>query len=362
MSATAPAPMAFPVPLSSRRAFLNPKTFKDAWPRPIHLLASASPEGTRKQLSVSRRAMACDFSLFFPAECRRPVEAGCAALDEVERLESKLSIYQAGSEISSINRTAFESPVPLDGELFALLQTAARLTEATHGAFDVATGALIRTWGFFRGPKRVPTEAEREQALASSGMAQVDLDPVTRTVRFRRSGLQLNLGSLGKGYAIDRALEGIRRQFGAHCVLMQGGQSSLKALGAPPHEPRGWKVAISHPCHPDRAVATVHLRNRALGTSGAANQYFIHNGRRYGHVLDPRTGWPADQLASASALAPSAAEADALSTAFFVMGVEPTRQYCRKHPEVSAVLVTKPQPSRPPEVILAGVDNSEVQR
>lgn len=362
MSAMTTSPMASPVPPSSRRAFLNPKSLKNVSARLIGLRAPASPDCTRRQLSVSRRAMACDFSLFFPAEYRRPVEAGCTALDEVERLESKLSVYQAGSDISSINRSAFESPVPLDSEMLALLQTAARLTEATNGAFDIATGALIRTWGFFRGPKHVPSEAEREQALASSGMAQVDLDTVSRTVRFRRSGLELNLGSLGKGYAIDRALEGIRRQFGAHCVLMQGGQSSLKALGAPPREPRGWKVAISHPCHPGRAVATVHLRNRALGTSGAANQYFIHNGRRYGHVLDPRTGWPADQLASASALAPSAAEADALSTAFFVMGVEPTRQYCRKHPEVSAVLVTKPQPSRPPEVILAGVDNSEVQR
>jgi len=137
---------------------------------------------------------------------------------------------------------------------------------------------------------------------------------------------------------------------------MQGGQSSLKAVGAPPDDPRGWPVAIGDPHRPGRAVATVWLKNRALGASGAAKQYFIEGGRRYGHVLDPRTGWPADQLASASALASSAAEADALSTAFFVMGVEGTRQYCRRHPEAGAVLVTKPG-----ECEVIGLNDREVE-
>lgn len=300
--------------------------------------------------------MACTFSLLFPGQYRRAVEAGCAALDEVERLENKLSAYRADSDVSYLNREASQGPVAVDEELFALCARAAQISEETGGAFDMATGALSKAWGFFGGARRVPSREELEAALAVSGMAQVELDPVKRTVWFRRAGVEFNPGSIGKGYAIDRALERIR---GVRCALMQGGQSSLKALGAPLEEPRGWRVAIGDPQRPGRALASVWLKDRALGTSGAANQYFIAGGRRYGHVLDPRTGWPADQLASASALAPSAAEADALSTAFFVLGIEGTREYCRRHPEVGAVLVTK---ARTPEVIVMGADDTEVEQ
>jgi thiamine biosynthesis lipoprotein len=155
-----------------------------------------------------------------------------------------------------------------------------------------------------------------------------------QSVRFLRPKVEYNLGAIGKGFAIDRALSGIRTP-----ALMQGGQSSIKAIGA-------WTVAIG-------AKAHVHLRDQALGTSGSDNQFFIHNGRRYGHLLDPRTGWPAEGLLTASAITTSAAEADALSTAFYILGVEGTRQYCKSHPEVTAVLVT---PSRVEVIGKAQVD------
>lgn len=312
---------------------------------------------TVKQVSVARRAMACEFSLLFPAETRTPVDAGCAALDEVERLEAKLSVYLEGSDLSYVNRAAADGPVTVDDELFALLRAAEALNEATAGAFDVAAGVLVNAWGFFRGPRRVPAEPQRQAALASTGMRHVELDREAKAVRFRRP-VEINLGSLGKGYAIDRALARIRREFGAGCVLMQGGQSSFRAAGEPPGEPRGWKIAIGDPYRRGREAATIHLKNRGLGTSGGAHQFFIEGGRRYAHVLDPRTGWPADQVASATAVAPTAAEADALSTAFFVLGAEATRAYCRKHPEIGAVLVTKA--GQTPRVIVTGEIDAEV--
>jgi thiamine biosynthesis lipoprotein len=166
--------------------------------------------------------------------------------------------------------------------------------------------------------------------------------------------VEVNLGSIGKGYAIDRALDLIAGEFRAPAVLMHGGQSSLKALGAPPDEPRGWKVEIGDPYNPRRRIASVWLKNQALGTSSAANQWFEQGGRRYGHVLDPRTGRPAQGMASASVLSPTAAEADALSTAFFVMGIEPARQYCQQHPEIGAVLVAEPRAGQAPEAVLLG--------
>ena len=325
-------------------------------------VGTAGGDRTHQQMCVARRAMACDFSLQFAAGTPSAVEAGCAALDEIERLDGKLSVYIGDSDVSTLTRHAHEAPVAVDAELFELLSTAMRLTEATDGAFDMATGALIKAWGFFRGPPRVPSATALDAARAQSGADQIVLDADERRVAYRRAGVEINLGSIGKGYAIDRAVALAVEEFGVTSVLVQGGRSSLKAVGGPAGaglgEP-GWRVAIGDPYDSSRTVATVDLKNRALGTSGSAEQFFVADGRRYGHVLDPRTGRPADALAGASALASTAAEADALATAFFVMGLEATRRYCAAHPEVGAVLVTRRTTRNQANVIPIGLTNRE---
>ncbi len=317
--------------------------------------------GRSQHVTISRQAMACTFCLVFPAGERKAVEAGCAALDEVERLEAKLTVYDADSDIRRINREAATRPMIADAEVFGILETAARISADTDGAFDISSGALSRAWGFYKGPKHVPDEPVCLAALAASGMSHVAVDADSRTVGFRRPGVELNLGAIGKGYAIDRALALIEAEYGAGCVLMHGGRSSIRAIGTPPGETGGWKVAIADPFKEGRAIASVRLNNRALGTSGAAHQFFVHNGRRYGHVLDTRTGRPAHRVAGATALAPTAAEADALSTAFFVMGVEGARAYVRTHPGIAAILVTMPRAGAPPEVVVLGIDPAEIE-
>ncbi len=180
----------------SRRRFLSPEREgrgAAAW------LDAVPSQPATQQVTISRRAMACTFSVTFPAEQRRAVDAGCAALDEIERLEEKLSAYRDDSDISRINRWAWKGPVAVDQEVFTVCQMSARLTQATEGAFDIAAGALSKAWGFYRGPKRVPAEEELRAALAASGMANVELDAVSRAVRFRRPGVEFNLGSIGKG-------------------------------------------------------------------------------------------------------------------------------------------------------------------
>jgi thiamine biosynthesis lipoprotein len=305
--------------------------------------------------------MACEFSIMFPGGIRRGIDAGCAALDEIDRLETRLSVYRDDSDISHINRCAAGSPVLVDAEVYALLREAVRLSMATGGAFDAAAGALVKAWGFFRGPRRVPSEAELAVALQVTGSGRVIFNDCQRTVAFDRSGVEFNLGGIGKGFAIDRALDRMRTDFGIRCALLQGGQSSLRAIGAPPRQPRGWSIGIGGLLRNGSHFARVWLRDRALGTSGAANQFFMHRGRRYGHVLDPRTGRPARGLLSASAIAPTAAEADALSTAFFVLGVEATRRYCREHTDIGAVLVAAPKVAgAAPEVIVTGAADAEV--
>ena len=310
------------------------------------------------ELTIARRAMACDFSLTLPNWVQSAADAGYAALDEVDRLEELLSVYIEDSELSRVNQLAAAGPVPVRAETYDLLKRALRLSCQTGGAFDPAAGALVKAWGFYRGPKRVPSDTEREAALAVSGCGFVRLSDNDRTVTFARPGVEFNLGGIGKGYAIDRALTKIHQQYGVRCALMQGGRSSLRVIGAPLFDPRGWMVEIGDPLREGKTVARVWLRDQALGTSGADNQFFVADGKRYGHILDPRTGWPARRVLSSSVIARTATEADALSTAFFVLGLEGTKAFCRTRPEITAILVVPGKSA--PEVVVIGEADVEV--
>ncbi len=289
-------------------------------------------------LRFSRRAMATLFELLIPYGEPGATEIANEALDRIDELESQMTIYRDESEVSELNRRAQTEAVAVEERLFGLLQLAAKLTNETWGAFDVTAGPLIKAWGFFRRQGRVPTPAERQEAIDRVGMRHVELNPDDKSVRFRKPGVEINLGSIGKGYALDRCAELIR-QHGVRSALLHGGGSSVFAIGGQPSDPKGWPVGIRHPWDESKRIATVHLRDQALGTSAATHQHFDYNRRKFGHLLDPRTGRPAEGIASASAIAPSAAHADALATAFYVLGVEKTRLYCQTRPEIAAILL-----------------------
>ncbi|HOB76401.1 MAG TPA: FAD:protein FMN transferase [Phycisphaerae bacterium] len=293
--------------------------------------------------TMARRAMACEFSILLPPDHPAAWAAGETALAVIDDMEDLLSAYRGDSLLSYLNQNAARDPVRVDERLYLLLKRCMELYEQTEGAFDASAGALIKAWGFFRGPRRVPTEEERQAALARTGMKHLELNDDERTVRYRVEGLELNLGSIGKGYAIDRAVQRVREEFGVESLLMQGGLSSIRAIGSPSGDDRGWLVGIQNPFDLRRRIATVRLRNRGMGTSGTANQYFEANGRRYGHVLDPRKGEPAGELGSVTVLAPDAATADALSTAFFVWGLDKTAEFCQNHRDVAALVVLNPE-------------------
>jgi thiamine biosynthesis lipoprotein len=288
--------------------------------------------------------MNCEFSVYLPPVSPKTMAAGESALDVINEMEDLLSAYRGDSALAYLNHHAARRPVNVDQRLYQLLQYAAQITKDTQGAFDVATGALIKAWGFFRGPKRVPQNDEIQQALACCGMDQVTFNEQENAVAYATEGLEINLGSIGKGYAIDQALELLRERFDLQSALMLGGQSSIVGLGTPREDDRGWLIGIQNPLDMNERVATVRLRNRALGSAGAANQYFEQNGRRYGHVLDPRTGRPADELAGVSVVADNGATADALATALFVMGVDKATDFCKNHPRIGALLLLKPEP------------------
>ena len=290
---------------------------------------------------ISRKAMACEFEIVLNAgQYESGTEIALDALDLVERLESQLSFFRTDSEISEVNRSAAEEPVRVEKQLFSLLTMAAAICRETGGAFDLTATPLWKAWGFARGEGRVPGEDEIAEALKTVGGSLVELDADHETVRFLKPGVELNLGSIGKGYALDRVAE-ILHAAGVNDYLIQGGQSSVTAKGMrlSGTNPDGWLVGLGHPLHPGSRLGYVRLRDRALATSGSASQFFRHKGRRYSHIIDPRTGQPAEGILSATVLAAEAARADALATGFFVIGREKTLEYCREHPELGVILI-----------------------
>jgi thiamine biosynthesis lipoprotein len=374
------------MPDSSRREFLTGQAALCALAEVKGRLAPPleMPDSSRSYLvHVSRQAMACLFEVALNAgQYPHGTEAAMEALDLIDLLEDQLSIYREHSEVSRLNRRAAQEPIVVEERLFGLLVQARQLFEETGGAFDITSGPLTRIWGFYRRQGRMPTQVEIDAALACVGSQWLELDAEQQSVRFARPGMEINLGAIGKGHALDRAAD-LMDAAGVHDFLIHGGASSVLARGSrdagqdsgfgvqgsegvqrPPLEVQsqaaettgqvpdfrhgtlklgpkaGWRVALKHPLKPDERLAEFVLRNQALGTSGSGTQFFHYQGKRYGHILDPRSGWPADQVLAATVIAPTAALGDALSTAFYVGGIELARTYCQKHPEISALLIT----------------------
>jgi len=333
----------------NRRDFLDPKHLVRAGAQGLATLAEAPAEAPPASdaatlLRFGRRAMATLFEVILPFGTEGAAEITETALDEIDRLEEQLTVYREESEVSRLNRTATLAPVPLEQGLFNLLALAARLTRETEGAYDISVGALIKAWGFHRRQGRVPTPEERAQVRSRIGMDNVVLDVERRTVRYLKPGLEINLGSIGKGYALDKVVSLLRGGWNVPSALIHGGRSSIYALGDEPGSRRGWSVGVLDPRDHRRRLATVWLRNLAMGTSATTYQHLRYNGRKLGHILDPRTCWPAEGMHGVSVTAPTAAEADALATAFYILGAEKARAYCEQHPEIGAVLVPQGAP------------------
>ncbi len=289
-------------------------------------------------LRLGRPAMATRFEILFPSELRGRIESAHRALDEVRRLEAILSYFDPDSRVSELNREAACRPVVVEPELFGLLQRSRQIWEETGGAFDVAAGAIWRCWGFHRREGQVPDATEIEAALARTGSDGLEFLSEERAIRFSKSGLEINLGSIGKGFALDRSAA-ILQNAGFEHALLHAGNSSFLAWGDPGQAGSGWRVAVRHPLNRDTDLLLLDLKGIGMATSGVGEQYFEERGRRYGHILDPRIGVPVLHHLCVTTFAPDAAWADALSTAFFVMRPEEIEAYCNRHVGVGAIIV-----------------------
>jgi thiamine biosynthesis lipoprotein len=269
---------------------------------------------------VSHRSMATEFVVLLPQKWADQVETVLEALERLDAIESRLTIYRPEGEIARANQRAAHEPVRLSSPTFRLLRKSIEWSERTAGAFDITAGPLVEAWGFTQRSGKKPSQEEVDQALDLVGYRQLELLPAERTLRFARPGMSINLGAIGKGDALDQVATDLRAR-GINDFLIHGGNSSVIAAGdQDQHSDLGWAVGISHPTKSGRRLGGIWLKNRALATSGSGKQFFHHRGKRYGHVIDPRTGYPAGDLLSLTVIMKSAADADACSTGLFVIG------------------------------------------
>jgi thiamine biosynthesis lipoprotein ApbE len=256
------------------------------------------------------------------------------ALDEVDRIDRLMSHYKPDSPLSRINREAGRHPVAVDAELYDFIAEALRYTRESDGAFDITVGPLMKAWGFFRGEGRLPPDEDIEAARRQVGASHVVMNPADRTIAFDQPGVELDLGGIAKGYAVDRAIALLKARRVAAALVSAGG-STIYALGAPPGR-HGWDVAIQDPADPRTVARRVTLRDRALSIAGSSEKSFESGGVTYSHIMDPRTGRPVQGMLSVAVLAPTGTAGDALDNALFVMGADRGREYLDARPDTEA--------------------------
>jgi thiamine biosynthesis lipoprotein len=257
-------------------------------------------------------------------------QAAAAAFDEVDRLEGELSRFVENSDISRINNLPANQPLQLGLDAFECLRLSSRIYVETNGAFDITIGSLFNCWHNEDGNPRTPSQEELNRARQHTGMHLLQLDEDEYAVRLLAGPLHIDLGGIGKGYAVDRMAE-LLREWSIDIALISGGYSSVLALDAPA-DTKGWPLTLSNPDNHKQILARPLLQNGAISGSGL---------QKGGHIIDPRTAQPVKGKCAAWASAPDAATADALSTAFMVMRPDEIRQYCPRHPDVSALIMLK---------------------
>jgi len=287
----------------------------------------------------SHEAMATTFEVIIVHEDERYAsQAAVAAFDEVDRLERELSRFIENSDIARINSMGANQPLQLGLDTFECLKIAVRIYGQTNGAFDITIGSLLKCWRNDDGTPRRPSPKEIDLARLHTGANLLQLDEAEHTVRLSASGVQIDLGGIGKGYAVDRVAE-LLRDWSIDVALISGGYSSVLALDAPTGK-KGWPLTLTNPAGSKEILARPFLHKGALSGSGV---------QKGGHIIDPRTAQAVEGRRAAWSSVPDAASADALSTAFMIMGLDEIKQYCRLHPNTLAMVILDKQDENTPE-------------
>lgn len=239
------------------------------------------------------------------------------AFKEIARIEDMFSVFKEDSEISRINRTASLGPVEVGDEAFALIEKSIEFNKITAGAFDITIGPLVELWRRAKLAESTPSNQEVKDALSKKGSDALALDRINKSVSFKKRGMSLDLGGVAQGYATDRAIEVLKSAGVRNAIVNLSGD--MYCLGRRSKKSM-WNVGIQHPRDKNKIFLSLNLTDKAINTSGDYEKYFIINGKRYSHIIDPRTGYPVgDDIVSATVIAPDSATSDMLATALCVL-------------------------------------------
>jgi thiamine biosynthesis lipoprotein len=254
-------------------------------------------------------------------------------MDDMRRIDDLMSHYKPESQLSKINQHAADAPVVVDKELFDLIKLSTHYSEITEGAFDITYASVGYLYNY---PNHIhPTEEQIKAALPAVNWRNMKFDDAHHSVFFEHKGMRIDLGGIGKGYAVDHGIEILQKRGIQHAVVTAGGDTRI--IGD--HMGRAWLVAIRHPDDPNKVVTRIPLSDAAMSTSGDYERYFDENGVRYHHIIDPRTGHSASKVRSATIIGPTATQTDGMSKTAFVLGAEKALEIINRMPEYDAVFV-----------------------
>jgi thiamine biosynthesis lipoprotein len=256
------------------------------------------------------------------------------AFDEMSRLESLMSTHLPDSEISRLNEQAGKGYTRLSPEVLNVLQRAIIWGQQTGGAFDISIGPVMKLWRFDDEKPAVPSPALLQQAVEAVDYKNIHIDDVM--VRLNKPGMALHLGAIAKGYAVDRAMAILKNNGIQNAMINAGGDLTVigtRALNKP------WKIGLQHPRKPEKIIASFNLAEGSVATSGDYQRYFLHDNKRYHHILNPDNGKPARGLISATVITAKTMDADALATGVFVMGAEKGMQLIESLAGAEALLI-----------------------
>lgn len=259
-----------------------------------------------------------------------------AAVVEITRIEKLISSWDPASQTSEINRNAGIKPVKVDEELYNLIGRSVEISKLTDGAFDISFASMDKIWKFDGSMTQMPSEEAIKQSISKVGYQNILLDPENLTVFLKLEGMKIGFGAIGKGYAADKAKKLLMEKGVSGGIINASGD--MNTWGTQP-DGEFWKVAITNPMDKSKAFALLPLNENAVVTSGNYEKYVTFNNIRYTHIIDPRTGYPATGIISATVFAPKAEIADALATSIFVMGKDVGIDFINQLPKIECIII-----------------------
>ena len=258
------------------------------------------------------------------------------AIGEISRIEALISSWKPTSQTSNINKNAGVAPVQVSEELFSLIQRALQISNLTDGAFDISYASMDKLWKYDGSMTQMPSKEAIKKSVAKVGYKDIVVDPKNSTVFLKNKGMKIGFGAIGKGYAADKAKKLLISNGVSGGIINASGD--INSWGSKPSG-SSWQVAITNPLNKNKAFAMLPIKD-AVVTSGNYEKYVTFNSRRYSHIIDPRTGYPAQGIISVTVFAPKAELADALATSVFVMGVETGIDRINQLKAVECIIIT----------------------